>query len=391
MNLKTQKIVTVVIWLGALVMVYHIIKAKYWNIRRVFNPLLLENTFTPSTHTIHTSLRKKFEGMLARGIKEASQSKVVIAGMLRDVAPRVKDVIKKTEGVGRLFKDYTIIVVENDSSDGTRDLLLEWTRMNPKVKILGCGVNVKECKLPKTPKTEGHPINRSRMDKMTLLRNIYLDYIKQNLQDYDYAIFWDLDAISVAYHDGILNTIGQLQKNQEVIEATKEMERKKAMHTISSKPRLDLWNTSYRGSVFGTKSLDLPLRNDVAPNLPPDPDEERVDAVCAYGIYEWPGFSIFYDTFAYEEKDDPNNIDYKYIHDIKSGVMKMGRGEPLVEVNSCFSGFAIYRVKPLLEESVRYGYSPSNNIVCEHTTLHNTLKGKKTINPSLINVMFDNP
>jgi hypothetical protein len=386
MNPKTQKIVTVVIWLGALVMVYHIIKAKYWNIRRVFNPLLLENTFTPSTHTIHTSLRKRFEGMLARGIKEASRTKVVIAGMLRDVAPRVKDVIKKTEGVGKLFKDYTIIVVENDSSDGTRDLLLEWTRMNPKVKILGCGVNAPECKLPKTPKTEGHPINRSRMDKMTLLRNIYLDYIKQNLQDYDYAIFWDLDAISVVYHDGILNTIGQLQKNQEIVEATKEMERRKAMQAIAS-PRLDLWATS--GTSGG---LDLPRpasSNGVVTDR--NPEEERIDAVCAYGIYEWPGFSIFYDTFAYEEKDDPNNIDYKYVHDIKSGVMKMGRGEPLVEVNSCFSGFAIYRVKPLLEESVRYGYSPSNNIVCEHTTFHNTLKGKKTINPSLINVMFDNP
>ena len=45
---------------------------------------------------------------------------------------------KQAETVGGLFADYAILVVENDSQDGTRAKLLEWAKENRRVRVLGC-------------------------------------------------------------------------------------------------------------------------------------------------------------------------------------------------------------------------------------------------------------
>lgn len=333
-SIQTKVIKFVVV--AALVTFLGLFWKYYWKVQLSFNPNRLKDRLTPSSFPIDHADRKKYEKYLARGIHTAAHSRVIIAGLVRDVEESIPDIIQKCEKLGEMFTGYKVLIVENDSFDGTRRALLDWARINPNVVILGCGVNAKECKIPKTPKTEGHSVTRSRIDKMTLLRNIYLDYIKDHLSDpdlgYTYSVFWDLDSKSVVYEDGIHHSLGYMSTH---------------------------------------------------------PD---VGVMCAYGIYHWSAFTMFYDTYALVDLGEPFHIDMKTPHDFRKGLWesKAKRGEPPREVESCFSGFSIYKTSELADPKVRYFESPPNNLYCEHTTINRSITKKKMMNPSMINLVLEN-
>ena len=303
----------------------------YWKIQLMYNSSVL-SLYTPDTFYVPENLKVSFRQKITTGEIYAKQKRVVMAALVRDVADRIPEIKVKAERMGRLFKDYHILIVENDSSDGTREKLLEWAKVNPKVTILGCGYNVDKCSIPNAPKTEGHHVDRTRIEKMVKLRNVYLDEIKKNFRGWDYSIFWDLDMVSSVYLDGVMNTMGWFSE-----------------------------------------------RNDI-------------DGVCAYGIYRWGPLTLFYDTFALQHKGEPFHIDMKTIHDVRKGLWeaKYDLGEDLVEVDSCFSGFTIYKLESLIPNNVVYDMSPPNALDCEHTRLNMKLKGKKMLNPSMINMVIEN-
>lgn len=304
----------------------------YWTVQILYNPSSI-SLYTPDTFTFDTEEEeRKYEETVDLGIDYAKTKRVVIASLVRDVEPRLPEIIKKAERVGRLFSDYRIVIVENDSKDDTRKLLLGWASRNPKVTILGCGINAKECSLPKAPKTDGHYVDRTRIQKMVDLRNIYLDHVKQYYSEYDYVVMWDLDMIGSVYLDGIQHSLGYLSQHHDV------------------------------------------------------------DVVCAYGIYHWAFFTLFYDTYALLHRREKFHIDHKTIHDIRKGMWeaKYSRGNEPVEVDSCFSGFAVYRTASLLNDAVKYDMSPPNNLECEHVRLNKKIRGKKVVNPSMINLVLLN-
>lgn len=295
----------------------------------------IQLTFNPQSLSLYTPddifpKTPEYDILVEKGKKYAKTQKVIITTLLRDAASRLPQIKKKVEAVGNLFEDYIFLVVENDSKDGTRKLLEEWKTENPKVVILG-----KE--KMNFPKTDGHSVDYKRISKMVTLRNIYLDYIKKNLsQDYSYTIMWDLDSIASVYLDGILNSMGILSEKQ---------------------------------------------TNDI-------------QVICAYGIYRWMFFTLFYDTYALLHRNEKFHINDKWKHDIRKGLweLKYNRGDPLVDVDSCFSGFAIYRTDTLLDPEVKYDMTPEKegNIECEHVRLHRKLKGRKVVNPSMIHYILLN-
>jgi hypothetical protein len=306
----------------------------YWKIQLMYNSSIV-SIYTPDSFTIPENLKEKYYSSVSSGFNSSKLKKVVFAALVRDVEERLPQIEKKVEKMGKIFKDYRVLIVENDSKDGTRKYLLNWAKRNPKITILGCGYNENKCSIKKaSEKTEGHGVDRIRIKKMVDLRNIYLTEIKENseLRDYDYAIFWDLDAIGAVYLDGVAHTINYLDQ----------------------KP--------------------------------------SVDVVCAYGIYRWGLLTLFYDTYALLHKGEKFHIDMKTAHDIRKGLWetKYDRGEDPVEVDSCFSGFSIYRIDSLLPDNVIYDMSPENNLECEHVRLNMKIKGKKVINPSMIHLLLEN-
>lgn len=306
----------------------------YWKIQLMYNSSIV-SLYTPDSFHIPENLKEKYHSAVRNGFGVAKTKRVVFAALVRDVEDRMPEIEKKVEKMGNMFGDYRVLIVENDSKDGTRNYLLSWAKRNPRVTILGCGHNADFCSIKKASvKTDGHGVDRQRISKMVDLRNIYLDEIKSNpeLRDFDYAIFWDLDMIGSVYIDGVAHTMNYLDESP------------------------------------------------------------SINVVCAYGIYRWGLLTLFYDTYALIHKGESFHIDMKTVHDIRKGLWeaKYDRGEDPVEVDSCFSGFAVYRVDALLPNNVVYDMSSDDNLECEHVRLNMKIKGGKAVNPSMINLVLEN-
>lgn len=306
----------------------------YWRLQIMYNSSIL-SLYTPDTFPISETHKNMYNTLLKHGTYFAKTQKVIITALLRDVEHKLPEIEKKIEKVGNMFLDYRVLLVENNSKDATRSYLLSWSRRNPKIIILGCGINADKCSISLSSaqkKTEGHYVDRQRIEKMTHLRNIYLQEIKQHYSDFgNFVIMWDIDTVGAVYLDGILHSMGYLSQH---------------------------------------------------PN---------VDVVCANGIYRWGFLTLFYDTYAYIDHGDQFHINTKTVHDIKKGLgVQYKRGEPPIDVVSCFSGFAIYRLASLLPHGVYYDMSDEYNLECEHVRLNMKIKGKKVMNPSMINFVLLN-
>lgn len=299
----------------------------YWRFSLFFGGEDL-SLYTPEHFTLPDEFSTEHDKHVKIGSRKAKQKSVVICSLLRDAEDKIDDLKKRVEKMGELFRSYRVLIVENDSSDRTREKLLEWAAENPRVTILGCGENVRKCEL-KLPKTEGHSVYHKRIQKMSKLRNIYLDYISSsNLASADYVIVWDMDILGSVYLDGVLNSLGYLEENS------------------------------------------------------------NMQAMCAYGIYSWGPFTVYYDTYAHQEEGDEFNIELKYPLDMYNGLFtRYARGEPPKKVKSCFSGFTIYRASDL--SGARYGQPDETNLRCEHSMLHDSLSGVY-MNPSMIHLVLRN-
>ena len=317
--------------LGAIAMKYY-----YWKIQLMYNSSSV-SLYTPNTFHITSKYKREYDEYTSKGTKEMKNSTIVICTLLRDVAEKIPDIKKRTERLGEEFIDYRVVVVENDSSDGTRILLKEWAKENPKVVLLGCGVNSldDECHINQaSSKTDGHSLGRRRVEKMVYLRNIYLNYILRNFPHFDYCAMWDLDIIGSVYIDGVANTIGHF--------------------------------TSPRSPAY------------------------KADCICAYGVFRFLYLKLYYDTYAHIDEGDSYHVDLHSIHHLKKTLPKQyDRGTPPISVQSCFGGFSIYQIPSLLKYDAKYDMSSDNNIECEHFRLNKKLK-KIYLNPSMIHLVLLN-
>ena len=302
---------------------------KYYYIFTIMYNSKSLSIFTPEDFLINREKEKELEMKIEKGMNVAKKSKVVFCGLLRDSEKNISTLFRKIKLMGKYFYDYKVVIVENDSSDQTRNLLLEKTKNDDRYVILGCGINVEKCNLP-YPKTEGHSVNYRRIEKMCKLRNIYLDYVKSNLQDFNYVFVWDMDIYGSIYIDGIFHSLSYFDKNFDI------------------------------------------------------------DCICAYGIYHWGLFTLYYDTYAHIDLNQDFHIKDKLWWDIIHGLkIRYKRGDPLLKVKSCFSGFSIYRLSSLMKTDATYEMSKDDRLECEHTGLCKYLKNVY-MNPSMINLVAKN-
>jgi hypothetical protein len=304
----------------------------YWKLQVKFNPHI-KNSFVPGDlFPLAKGTESKYFNYEKTGFEEMRNRTVVICTLLRNAEDRVQFIIDQVENLAKYFKDYKVLIVENDSKDRTRNLLLTWTKLNPHIEILGCGINAEKCNLKKAEYlTQGHSVTKQRIDKMAYLRNIYLDRIKSDYSEYDYCCMWDLDLIGSLYIDGVANSMGWMSTHKDI-------------------------------NVMGSM-----------------------------GVYRWMGMLIFYDTYAYVEKGECPHINYKWWYDLKKGLgtSMYKRGTPPIEVESVFSGFCIYKIPSILDLDVDYTTQDECNIECEHHVLNKKIRGVY-LNPSMIYLILRN-
>ena len=108
--------------------------------------------------------------------------KVVLACITRDDWPGLRENRAQVEALGRLFGDYRVVVVENDSSAAYRAALGEWAAANWRVSVIS--------------RTFGHR-KRPTLSFLGQMRQLYVDELRQNplYRGFDRVVVWDMDLV----------------------------------------------------------------------------------------------------------------------------------------------------------------------------------------------------
>ena len=136
---------------------------------------------------------------ITRGKQRMQSARAVFCGIARDVADELPSVSRRIESAGSMFADYRVVVFENDSCDGTLDLLRDWQLQNARVSVLHETLNVRRW---------GSVPDPERMAHLAYCRNQYLQHIAEHLSDFDYFIVFDTDIPRGFSYEGLANTFG---------------------------------------------------------------------------------------------------------------------------------------------------------------------------------------
>lgn len=136
----------------------------------------------------------------SHGQAVAGRSKVVIVGMARDIQSQCPNTCQFIERVGRQFREWAAVIVENDSVDNTKALLHEFAKQHP-------GNVTVECKDFGRERLRG--FEQLRVERYAEYRNRYSDIARELHSDADYVLAIDTDPESISSH-GIINGLGWL-------------------------------------------------------------------------------------------------------------------------------------------------------------------------------------
>jgi hypothetical protein len=131
---------------------------------------------------------------------------IVIAALARDCEDSLRTNIPLIEELRANFSWSQVVVVENDSIDGTKELLNDWKINYENVNIISTNYGTKT--IPDKSDIIINPMTSyQRIDKMVFYRNLYLDYIKEVNHPIDLVIIIDIDVIEISL-SGLLDVIG---------------------------------------------------------------------------------------------------------------------------------------------------------------------------------------
>ncbi len=134
---------------------------------------------------------------IEKGYQRMQEKSVVICGLARDVIDALPKVTAKIERLGSLFESYQVVIVENDSVDGTREMLQYWQHTNPNVTILSQVLGARKWEQVQ---------DVERTEEMAAYRNQYLEYIQAQQLTFDYMVVLDMDIPLGFSYDGIAHS-----------------------------------------------------------------------------------------------------------------------------------------------------------------------------------------
>ncbi len=134
-----------------------------------------------------------------------NKKKIVIAALARDCDRNLPKIIKLIDELRSNFVWSEVVVIENDSKDNTKCILLDWEKRNNGIKIISQDFDV--LTIPEQSNDGIKPlVSFHRIDKMTIYRNMYINYIKGIEVDIDNVIVIDVDIESFSI-EGVLKSI----------------------------------------------------------------------------------------------------------------------------------------------------------------------------------------
>jgi hypothetical protein len=233
--------------------------------------------------------------------------KCCICGPVKNCAKYLNKVFENVEKLGSLFDDYTIIIYYDKSSDNTLDILKDYQTKNSRMIFF----------------ENKHPISPFRTHNIALARNVCLNYVRQNIQDFPFFIMMDFDDVNC--------------KNVDIEVLRKYLKRE-----------------DWDGLSFNTSPK----------------------------YYDIWGLSIYPYCFSYNhfEKNVQNyNFIQNYIHHLLSNL----KPDELLPCISSFNGFSIYRTCKFLntyyDGRIRLDLIPKNNLLAHMRVANSKLVYKKYV------------
>lgn len=171
--------------------------------------------------------------MVNLGSHEAkSNVRLLVVSLVRNCSGSIPCMEKKVGVLSSVFKSVHVALFENNSSDDTRRILLEYSvRGNKKfggdnvtLSVVNpfslvenedvCQVTSKE--FENNVKAGIHGAGAGRINRMVYLRNRSLDYIYEHQSKYDMLLMTDMDIIGRIFPVGIQETVGYLRSMKDI-------------------------------------------------------------------------------------------------------------------------------------------------------------------------------
>lgn len=124
---------------------------------------------------------------------DCSTSTLTVCSIVRNAERGLRRNIPVIREVCSRFRDYHVVVFENDSTDGTVPLLKVWSADDPKVSVFCRDLGVRT--IPRPEEVSCNPFySRYRIGKMAGFRNQYLEFVEGQGWNPDYLMVVDLDV-----------------------------------------------------------------------------------------------------------------------------------------------------------------------------------------------------
>jgi len=301
------------------------------NTQEYFQPRYYENEIRRENLTDY-SFTEDFDNKMLKGLGHISNKRIVFSSLCRNAEKIIPHAFKNISNCVAKFKDYRVLIFENDSADNTRQQIkysIEQQTDKDKWILMDCCSNGScECILGiSNPKSHG-ALSISRIEKMANYRNEVLNLVREKYKDFDYFVVYDFDIRGGIFMEGFFQTFHNYQD----------------------------WD-----AVMSRGLKPFPF---------------------TYGLY-----NCVHDAQAYV-KDNPGEYDDNVVAKFLNQQYYL-RGSTLgaeyIKVRSAFNGLGIYKMNSVINSEY---YPGKNNVLCEHVGLHENMiklgNDKIFINQSLI-------
>lgn len=223
---------------------------------------------------------ERYHDALYSGLRIAKASNVVVVGLARQIAHIVPLTKERLEAFAEHFDGFSVVVVENDSTDGTADLFNDW---NP-----GFDVYVESKKLDRPHM----PASRSadRTIALAEYRQRCIDIVLESHIEADYVIVLDYDAWGGFLLEGLLTSLHELDKEPDCfamasvglaqIEQVKDKEGKPMWINYDAWAHRPAWSWRQRDEMW-YHFLIPPF------GAPPIPVNSAFGGLCVYKIDDY--------------------------------------------------------------------------------------------------------
>lgn len=316
----------------------------------------LKNWLGPNYEQILLNNYIYWDNKLYENYTNSNPNNIIICGIVRDSAKNVEKNLNSLYELGKHFKKFQIIVIENDSKDGTDKIVKKWGETHENTTVISKHLDENDMNLDQPDKTLKQPFSNRRFQKMAYVRNIYMS---------------EMEKIDWFGNPDTLVAIADLD-----------------LHEIPTENILKGLKTNIDWNLLCANGIERNVCNDKKLKLWGFPTSD----ICTFKHNNTPG--KYYDSLAirFNEDQEMSFADLKIKgdefrkeqlknHEIKAWKLFNNVNDEPLEVKSCFGGFAMYKSQEL--KGLRY-----NGGDCEHISINNNIQNKKFTLPGMV-VYYD--